>query len=56
MLSVSWTENIRVIQNYYGTCKEQNILQISEAWKVLEGILINVHEIVGLLNSSARRK
>ena len=36
--------------------KEQKILQISEARKVLEGILINVHEVVGLLNSSAKRK
>lgn len=45
-----------VIQSDSRTCKEQKILQISEAWKVLEGIFIDVHEVVGFLNSSAKRK
>lgn len=49
-------KHIRIIQNDYSTCKEQKILQISEARKVLEGILINVHKVVGLLNSSAKRQ
>lgn len=46
----------RVIQSDSRTCKEQKILQISEVWKVLEGIFIDVHEVVGFLNSSAKRK
>lgn len=49
-------KHIRILQSDYSTCKKQKILQVSEAWKVLEGILINVHKVVGLLNSSVKRK
>lgn len=56
LLSTGWMERHLYHLKLQYFQKAKKILQISKAWKVLEGILINVHEVVGLLNSSAKRK